>query len=126
MTNPASSSQALWCRRNPEGGIVALSRQTLSAQELQADGWVEVHPNDPGVQAFLRDASSQANPLSQTDVSLVRVLEDLIDVLISRGVIQFTDLPDPAQAKLLERREARAYLANRLDLLPDDNDSGFL
>ena len=28
--------------------------------------------------------------------------------------------------KSLERREARAYLANRLDLLPDDNDSGFL
>ncbi len=61
--------------------------------------------------------------LSQTDTSLVRVLEDLIDVLITRGVIQFTDLPEPAQAKLLERRETRASLSNRLQLFPLDGDN---
>jgi hypothetical protein len=61
--------------------------------------------------------------LDETDTSLVRVLEDLIDVLITRGVIQFTDLPEAAQAKLLERRETRAGLKNRLQLLPmDGND----
>jgi hypothetical protein len=63
------------------------------------------------------------NTLSQTDTSLVRVLEDLIDVLITRGVIQFTDLPEPAQAKLLERRETRANLSNRLQLFPLDGDN---
>ena len=62
----------------------------------------------------------KASVLSQTDTSLVRVLEDLIDVLITRGVIQFTDLPEAAQAKLLERRETRASLDNRLRLLPTD------
>ena len=61
--------------------------------------------------------------LSQTDTSLVRVLEDLIDVLITRGVIQFTDLPEAAQAKLLARRETRASLNNRLKLLPMDGDN---
>ncbi len=65
----------------------------------------------------------KANALSQTDTSLVRVLEDLIDVLITRGVIQFTDLPEAAQAKLLERRETRASLNNRLQLLPMDGDN---
>lgn len=65
----------------------------------------------------------KANALSQTDTSLVRVLEDLIDVLITRGVIQFTDLPEAAQAKLLERRETRASLTNRLQLLPMDGDN---
>jgi hypothetical protein len=54
------------------------------------------------------------------------VLEDLIDVLITRGVIQFTDLPEPAQAKLLERRETRASLNNRLQLLPLDSDNDLL
>ena len=44
-------------------------------------------------------------------------------VLITRGVIQFTDLPEPAQAKLLERRETRASLNNRLQLLPMDSDN---
>lgn len=65
----------------------------------------------------------KVNALSQTDTSLVRVLEDLIDVLITRGVIQFTDLPEAAQAKLLERRETRASLNNRLQLLPMDGDN---
>ena len=68
----------------------------------------------------------KATALSQTDTSLVRVLEDLIDVLITRGVIQFTDLPEAAQAKLLERRETRASLNNRLQLLPMDGDNDLL
>ncbi len=61
--------------------------------------------------------------LSETDTDLARVLEDLIDVLITRGVIQFTDLPEAAQAKLLERRQTRATQTHRLELLPDDGDS---
>ena len=64
-----------------------------------------------------------SSSLSQTDSGLARVLEDLIDVLITRGLIQFTDLPEAAQAKLLERRQTRATLTHRLDLLPDDGDS---
>ena len=67
-----------------------------------------------------------SNVLDQTDAGLARVLEDLIEVLITRGLIQFTDLPEPAQAKLLERRETRAILADRLDLLPPDGDSGLI
>ena len=68
----------------------------------------------------------KTDALSQTDTSLVRVLEDLIDVLITRGVIQFTDLPEAAQAKLLERRETRASLNNRLQLLSADDDNDLL
>lgn len=81
-----------------------------------------MHAADPGVEAFVREVSGQTNPLSQTDAGLARVLEDLIDVLINRGLIQFTDLPPAAQAKLLERRQTRASLANRLELLADDGD----
>ena len=35
--------------------------------------------------------------------------------------IQFTDLPVAAQNKLLQRRQTRATLANRLDLLGGDD-----
>lgn len=59
--------------------------------------------------------------LSQSDSEMARVLEDLVDVLITRGVIQFTDLPEAAQAKLLERRQNRVALHQRLNLLPDDD-----
>ncbi|TCS98260.1 hypothetical protein EDC36_10516 [Tepidimonas ignava] len=58
--------------------------------------------------------------LSRTDADLARITEDLIDILIARGVIQFTDFPAPAQAKLLQRRASRAALSRRLQLLDDD------
>ena len=70
------------------------------------------------------EAANSADALNQSDAALARVLEDLIDVLINRGVVQFTDLPDAAQAKLLERRQTRASMGNRLDLLPEDGDTG--
>ncbi len=66
------------------------------------------------------------NRLSQTDAELARVLEDLIDLLITRGLIQFTDLPEAAQAKLMERRQTRSTLPHRLQLLPLDPDNGVI
>ena len=53
---------------------------------------------DPDVQAFLR----------KLDVDLVRVLEDVIDLLITRGVFRFTDLPESAREKLLFRKSLRS------------------
>lgn len=65
------------------------------------------------------ESAASTNPLSLTDSAMARVLEDLIDVLIKRGVIQFTDLPEPAQAKLMQRRQTRAQISQSLHLLPD-------
>ena len=114
---------ALMCRRNADGRIVALTRQTLSPQRIVMGNWQAVSANDPEVEAFVHDVTRQADALSQTDIGLARVLEDLIDALINRGLLQFTDLPEAAQAKLLERRQTRASLGHRLQssLLDDDN-----
>jgi hypothetical protein len=68
------------------------------------------------------DAHSQQN-LEHSDAGLARVTEDLIDILIQRGVIQFTDFPAAAQAKLLQRRQTRAALSKRLQLLDDDSET---
>lgn len=72
------------------------------------------------------ETSSSVDALSQSDAAIARVLEDLIDVLINRGVIQFTDLPEAAQNKLMTRRQTRAKLSNSLQLLPEGDDEGFL
>ena len=123
MTNPSPLEPILMCRRHTDGQVVALTRQVLSDHEVKTGGWEIASSADPGVQDFLRDVSSKSQLLSQTDAGLARVLEDLIDVLINRGLIQFTDLPEAAQAKLLDRRQTRASMVNRLELLPDDTDS---
>lgn len=60
--------------------------------------------------------------LADSDAGLARVTEDLIDILITRGVIQFTDFPPAAQAKLLQRRQTRATMSNRLKLLEERED----
>ena len=111
----------IWCRRNAQGHVIAVSRQNMSTPEAKAANWEDAAPYTSEVDAFLREVSVQSNALSQTDSDLARVLEDLIDALITRGVIHFTDLPDAAQGKLMERRQTRANLTYRLQLLPQDS-----
>lgn len=126
MSEPVPPAAALMCRRNAEGRIVALTRQTLSPQRIVMGNWQAVSATDPEVEAFVHDVTRQADALSQTDIGLARVLEDLIDVLINRGLLQFTDLPEAAQAKLLERRQTRASLGHRLQPILLDDDKGLL
>ena len=110
-------------QRDERGEIIGLLQRPLTAPEANSGEWQAADPADPAVAAFVRrlgDAGGN-NPLALTDAELARVTEDLIDVLIDRGVIQFTDLPVAAQNKLLQRRQTRATLANRLNLLGGDD-----
>jgi hypothetical protein len=50
------------------------------------------------------------------------VLEDLIEVLMSKGVISITDLPPAAQNKLLNRAQARQTLSGLEGLIGDDDE----
>ncbi|WP_374340883.1 hypothetical protein [Azonexus sp.] len=45
--------------------------------------------------------------LDRLDLDFVRAIEDMIELLIAKQVILFTDLPDKVQEKLLRRREVR-------------------
>ena len=74
-------------------------------------------------QAFLRgDDPEGLAALRASDLEVVRVLEDLIQVLIEKGVIQFTELPEPAQKKLLQRKRLR----RSSDLTLFDDDEGLI
>ena len=58
---------------------------------------------------------------SVLDDDFIRVLEDLIDALLSNGTLRLTDLPPQALEKLNRRKQVRERLRNSLDLLPDDD-----
>ena len=66
-----------------------------------------------------QQGEADSSSLVDSDAGLARVTEDLIDILITRGLIQFTDFPPAAQAKLLQRRQTREMMANRLKLMDD-------
>jgi len=48
--------------------------------------------------------------LELTDLSIVRVIEDLADLLISKNIITFQDLPDKVREKLITRKQLRSKL----------------
>lgn len=60
--------------------------------------------------------------LTSSDYELVRVLEDLIELLIDKNIVLFTDLPFAAQHKLVQRRRARQNLREENTLMVDEDD----
>ena len=68
------------------------------------------------LQAFLAQLAPEgANDLARTDLALIRVVEDLIETLMDNNVLRFTDLPEAARHKLMQRRSLRKSL-NTLSL----------
>ncbi|TNV10115.1 tryptophan synthase subunit beta [Buttiauxella sp. B2] len=58
--------------------------------------------------------------LQKSDLEMVRVLDDLVFLLIQKGVITITDLPAMAQTKLMNRAQARQGLGGLEHLLNND------
>ena len=104
-------------QRDPDGGTVAVS---LVRDELHCE---EVDRGDADLCRFLQGMAAQP-ALAGSDLQLVRVLEDLIDVLVERSVIRFTDLPQAARDKLDMRRSVRASMRS-LDLLGERDEPLF-
>lgn len=78
----------------------------------------EVHRENNGMSHETVDALER---LADSDQGMVRVLEDLIETLIAKNLIRFTDLPEAAQAKLLERRSLRSSV-NALQIFRNEDD----
>ncbi len=94
--------------------------QGVSQIEVLETGWEEVESGSKEYLAYLDTAIKKEDKFRESDIQLARVLEDLISLLIDRDFIRFTDFPDPAQKRLLERQGLRARKSD-LNLL-DDND----
>ena len=104
----------LFALRDEQQNIIAVSEKKLN------DDWVAVELEDKDLLVFL-----QKNPvvggkvmeavMKTADADFIRVLEDVIDLLIDKQVIQFTELPNPVQSKLLERRRYREQMRAQSD-----------
>lgn len=69
--------------------------------------------------AAKEEVKARLDSLHNSDLELVRVLEDVVIVLVDRGVIQYTDLPEAARMKLDERAVARADIEGLYSVLRD-------
>lgn len=112
-----------YVQRNAQGEIVSLLKEAAtSASEF-------LPATHPEVAAFLSDtagapdaAASIFSPTS--DLEMVRIIEDLVDLLIAKNVIVLTDLPVAVQQKLLRQRERREVLFG--DISMDEEGHGGL
>jgi hypothetical protein len=93
----------VWVFRDGDGNIAAVYNQPV-------EGGEEIDPGDPALRDFIQQnvpAAQAADQWIQSDLALSRVLEDLIEVLIEKKIVLFTDFPEGAQKKLRERRHLR-------------------
>ena len=104
--------------RNAEGKIIAASAEPVAgaAEEVAAE--------DPELRVFIESLVHGGDELALSDFKLIRAIEDVVDLLISKNIICITDLPPAVQEKLLQRRSLRHSL-NALKLIGDD-DQGFI
>ncbi|RTE66007.1 hypothetical protein EH243_10015 [Amphritea opalescens] len=94
----------LYAIRNEQGQVTS-----LSAHPVEHSTVADIA--DPDVIRFLSSNNNTESPqeiLDKSDTEVSRIVEDLIDLLIAKQTILFTDLPEPAQQKLLSRKLARS------------------
>lgn len=100
--------------RNEQGVIIAASTST------QVDkSWQFIENQAPEYIAFIESELKQHAAFRESDIQLARVLEDLIEILIERNLIQFTDFPSAAQKRLNDRQSMRSK--NRLTMIVEDD-----
>ena len=106
-----------YIQRDSQGKIIAVyDSSEISAQEFLPFDSPEL------LEYLLQSESSDVarKVLSTSDINLIRVLEDLINTLIDKKVILFTDLPMAAREKLSNREKIRGHLNSLENLMGDD------
>ena len=103
----------LYALRDEQGEVCAVSDRQLSKD------WESVDFEDNSLQRFLKRNPTASNEVMESsDADFIRVLEDVIDLLIDKQIIQFTEFPDAVQKKLLNRRRYRESLRYDSDTTP--------
>ena len=102
-----------YIKRNDAGHIISVSNtQTDSAEEIAMDSLE--------LREFFTSVGGEYSALESSDFKLIRAIEDVIDLLISKNIICITDLPAAVQSKLMERRSLR-HTMNALKLFGDED-----
>lgn len=108
-----------YIQRDGTGSISGVSAEKTNSMSE----WIE--PDADALKEYLARLAGAthtpevASALSESDQALIRVVDDLVNVLVEKNLMRFTDLPEAAQKKLLERRSLRQSLT-ALKLLGDD------
>ena len=109
-----SDTNTVYALLDDQGQISAISKKQIH------NNWLPVLSSDEKIKAFVNSSTTE---FEKRDLTFIRVLEDLIDILIDKGTINFTDLPPASQNKLMERKQYRvqALHENNNGLINNDD-----
>ncbi|MBC8318345.1 MAG: hypothetical protein H8E41_10605 [Desulfobulbaceae bacterium] len=106
----------LYIERDQDGEITGL-RNNPSAQANE-----KKPVTDAEVLSFLNKKvgdESFLHLLSLSDVGIIRILEDLVELLIKKNILLLTELPEEAQDKIKQRKMLRDKMYNQ-DIMVED------
>ncbi len=108
----------IYVERNTAGQIINVEltsdihREKISIDDSELIEFIKNAPNSEELTNTI---------LHRLDLDMVRVIEDLFDIMIERDLIRFTDLPLPVQEKLMFKRKIR-NLANEKTMLQEEEE----
>ncbi|MDK9708581.1 MAG: hypothetical protein OEL83_16175 [Desulforhopalus sp.] len=108
----------LYIERNEQGEIIAVKRD---AGELEKE---TAAASGSDILEFLSANASKDSMLellAMMDSGIVRIVEDLIDVLIKKNLIMFSELPHEAQEKIFYRKQIRQRIKNETIIVDDED-----
>ena len=98
-----------YIQRNSDGQIIAITR----SMEPGGDYLPVDHPQVVGFLASSGTsdaADARSVEMLLSDLKMIRVIEDVIDILMSKNLIIFSDLPPAVQEKILTQKGRREKL----------------
>jgi hypothetical protein len=99
-----------YIERSTDGKIIGL-RTVAGPNSTEAKSLT-----DDEILNFLKDNLDNTflkSLLAHSDAGLIRLLEDLIDLLTKKNIILFTELPEKAQEKIIERAQIREKISSQ-------------
>ena len=107
-----SKDSMVYVQRDAMGRLLRVEEEpfegmndTLALESPELQSWLKVR----------LEVKAQLDQLKQTDLDMIRVLEDALYLLIDHGVIKYAELPEAARRKLDQRALARADLEGLID-----------
>lgn len=102
-----------YVNRNEQGGIIEVSEEVTASAGLWLDS------EDPALIAYLEEELVKG-VITDSDSGMIRVIDDLVELLLDKQVFTFTELPEAAQQKLIERKMIRKGLNSLEGLIVED------
>ena len=102
----------IYVKRDKTGRVIAVSQEAMEGFE-QTDESAASEINE--VLASATDSLFQ-----NSDLEFIRVLDDVIDILIAKNLLLFTELPEAVQEKYTQRTQMRERRRESLNLLEDE------